>query len=171
MQAGAVASNAIGYLRSVVPPYLTRPNLLQPSRKMVMSLPDQIKFGRVWGTVTNPASAVQDLKTGRLTPSQVTALQTVYPAIYDELRTQTIQALGAADARGKPIPIQVRAQLSLLLGLDGANEPAMSDAFSEKVRGLIAANAQGQKPQRQSPPTSSRLAAASRSPFEEATEA
>jgi len=170
--AGTVASTAISYLRSQVPAYLTQPNLLQASRKMVMSLPDQIKFGRIWGTVADPSTAVKDLKTGRLMPSQVAALQAVYPAVYDELRTQTLVALGAADAAGKQIPIQVRAQLSLLLQLDGANEPAMSDAFSAKVRDLIAANAQGQKPKtNQNPPVSSKLAAARRSPFEEAIEA
>jgi hypothetical protein len=170
MHAGTVTGNAISYLRSVVPPYLTKPNLMQSSRKMAMSLPDQIQFGRVWGTVADPSSAVKDLKAGRLMPSQVTALQTVYPAIYDELRTKTIEALGAADAHGKSIPIQVRAQLSLLLGLDGANEPAMSDEFSAKVRGLIAQNAQSRKPQTPTPQTPSKLAAASRSPFQQEIE-
>jgi hypothetical protein len=168
MQAGAVSSNAISYLRSVVPPYLTRPNLMQPGRKMVMSLPDQIKFGRIWGTVTDPSTAVKDLKAGRLMPSQVEALQTVYPSIYDDLRNQTIEALGAADARGVQIPIQVRAQLSLLLGLDGANEPAMTDDFAAKVRSLIAANEQRKPPPgNNSPHASSKLAASRRSPFDQ----
>lgn len=171
IEAGAGASNAIAYLRESLPPYLQSTTLLRSTQKMPFSQPDLTKFARIWGTVADPSTAIQDLKAGRFTPSQAKALQRVYPGIYDELRNTTIEALGRADAAGKTIPIQVREQLSLLLDLDGGGEPVLSYGFASKVQGFAAAQMkENQSQQRPPAPRISKSSVAARTPLEQALE-
>lgn len=171
IEAGAGASNAIAYLRESLPPYLQSTTLLRSTQKMPFSQPDLTKFARIWGTVADPSTAIQDLKAGRFTPSQAKALQRVYPGIYNELRNTTIEALGRSDAEGKTIPIQVREQLSLLLDLDGGGEPVLSYGFASKVQGLAAAQMKETQSQQRPPaPRVSKSSVAARTPLEQALE-
>jgi hypothetical protein len=169
--AGGVASQALTYLRAQLPPYLSGPDLLNPNKRLSLSLPEQMKFARVWGTVADPSTAVKDLKSGRLTPAQVDALQAVYPSIYNDMRNETLKSIGMADAAGKAIPIQVRSQLDLLLKLNGAGQRTLSDGFAERVSGILAAQQQSQKPQQRGlPQVSSKIANSRKTPFENSTE-
>lgn len=172
LAAGGAASNGIAYLRAQLPSYLQSPSLLRGNQQPVMSRPDLVKFARVWGTVTAPASAAKDLKSGRLMPDQVDALKTVYPSIYDELRTTTLVALGKADDAGHKIPIQTRMQLATLLQLDDAADPALTGQQADRIAGLIAKSQQSQQPQqRPLPTTASKVANSAKTPLESALEA
>lgn len=168
--AGAAASAALEYLRSKLPPYLGSPSLLQSTKRLAMSRPDQVQFARVWGTVADPSTAVRDLRAGRLTPAQADALASVYPRLYEDMRNRTLEAIGVADARGKPIPIHMRGQLATLLKLDGAGEPALSGGFADRVRGLMASNQQNQKPRapRLASNAAGKVVAATLTPFDRA---
>jgi hypothetical protein len=173
LHAGTVAQNGLSYLRSKLPPYAQSPSLMRSGRAAIMSKPDQAAFARVWGTVAKPESAFSDLKSGRLLPDQVEALQTVYPKMYERLRDTALQALSRADDSGVEIPIQARQQLAMLLGSDGIADNALSGDLGEKINGMLAkAQRPGKpKPQQSSVRAQTRIIDSARSPFEASQEA
>jgi hypothetical protein len=173
LHAGTVAQNGLAYLRSKLPPYAQSPSLMRSGRAAIMSKPDQAAFARVWGTVAKPESAFSDLKSGRLLPDQVEALQTVYPKMYERLRDTALQALSRADDSGVEIPIQARQQLAMLLGASGIADDALSGDLGDKINGMLAKAQQPSKPkpQQSSVRAQTRIIDSTRSPFEAALEA
>lgn len=167
VNAGAQASAALSFLRDQLPPYLQSTTLLRSTRNLPISQPDLMKFARVWGTIADPSTAVDDIKRGRFTPAQAQALKQIYPGIYDSIRAGVIQSIGAADATGKPVPIQVREQLSILLDLDGAGEPALSSRFAARVQQI---QEQSKPKPKQRPPSAGPVKSiiSTRTPFEQA---
>jgi len=75
---------------------------------------DKAKFMRYARAVDDPASVVDDMAEGRLTPEAVESLRAVYPAIYDQIRAQAISRI--ADEK-HPISYTQRVQMGILLGL------------------------------------------------------
>jgi hypothetical protein len=173
LHAGTVAQNGLAYLRSKLPPYAQSPSLMRSGRAAIMSRPDQAAFARVWGTVAKPESAFSDLKSGRLLPDQVEALQTVYPKMYERLRDTALQALSRADDSGVEIPIQARQQLAMLLGASGIADDALSGDLGDKINGMLAKAQQTVKPKAQQPSVRAqkRIIDSARSPFEASLEA
>lgn len=170
MHLGTAAGNAIGYLQSKLPPYAQSPSLLRSGRAAVLSKPDEMGFARVWGTIADPNSALDDLRAGRLMPDQVDALKNVYPAVYASLKDAAIEALAEADNRGHAIPIQTRQQIATLLDLDGVADSALVGAHADRIGALVArASAQQQQTQQHAPSAGAekRLIAAATSPFDE----
>jgi hypothetical protein len=172
LHAGTVAQNGLAYLRSKLPPYTQSPSLMRSGRAAIMSKPDQAAFARVWGTVAKPESAFSDLKSGRLLPDQVEALQTVYPKMYERLRDTALQALSRADDSGVEIPIQARQQLAMLLGASGIADDALSGDLGDKINGMLAKAQQTVKPKQQQPSAraQTRIIDSARSPFEASQE-
>lgn len=170
MHTGQVAQAAVDYLRSQLPAYMSAPSLVRSGRQPVMSKPDQIQFARIWGTVTDPTTAAKDLVAGRLTQSQVDALRTVYPTIYDDMRFQAVAALGARNSSGSQLPAQVRQQISMLLDLGDAGDPVLSGQVADRIAQQVASSKaeQAEQAQKQRPPSGgpSKLAQAARSPLE-----
>jgi hypothetical protein len=150
---GGSATRAIEYLRSQLPPHATSPQVMTPTRKIPPSVPEQQKFARAWSTVADPATALADLRAGRMTPIQAQTLAAVYPRIYEGLKLAVMQGIGKADASGNQLPIYVRQNLDMLLGLNGAGESAFSDRITDIVQaGLAKQTAQQQPPPRRKPP-------------------
>jgi len=146
--AGGATARALQYLQALLPAKAGGPTLMNPSRSIVAAVPEQQKFAKAWATVVDPTSAIRDLKRGQLSPIQVQALKTVYPRIYDDVRLSALQGIAQADASGNAIPLHTRQQLSLLLDLGGAAQPAFSDQMVGIIQqGMAAQNkpAQGQK--------------------------
>jgi hypothetical protein len=160
--AGGQVARALQFLTTTLPANAAGPSIMNPSRKVLASAPDQQKFAQAWATVVDPTTAVKDLKRGRLSPIQVQTLKTVYPKIYDDMRVSVLQGIGKADAAGVQIPLHTRQQLDLLLDLHGAGQPAFSDAMVGIIQnGLAQANKPGQKPGGQKSP---QLASSMKSP-------
>ena len=146
--AGGGTARALQYLQALLPAKAGGPTLMNPTRAIQAAVPEQQKFAKAWATVVDPTSAIRDLKRGQLSPIQVQALKTVYPRIYDDVRLSALQGIAQADASGNAIPLHTRQQLSLLLDLGGAAQPAFSDQMVDIIQqGLAAQNkpAQGQK--------------------------
>jgi hypothetical protein len=64
----------------------------------------------------------------------------------------TLQGIAQADASGNRVPIHVRQQLDLLLGLGGGGEPAFGDRIASIVQSGMAQQEQQQKQQRSKAP-------------------
>lgn len=110
------ASVATKFLQSKVPPGSKFvENDLQPHLKESrVSDADQAKFLRYVRAVDDPASIVDDMAEGRLTPESVEALRSVYPKIYDQVRSAALSRI--ADEK-HPIGYAQRVQMGILLGL------------------------------------------------------
>jgi hypothetical protein len=158
---GAQAMRAVSFLRDQLPPHATSLQVMAPTRKIAPSAPEQQKFARAWSTVVNPASALADLRAGRMTPVQAAALQTVYPRIYQGVRLAALQGIAQADAAGKPLPIHVRQQLDVLLELGGAGESAFSDRITDIVQAGMQRQSQPQQSRGRKTPHLSRSAESS----------
>jgi hypothetical protein len=63
--------------------------------------------------VEQPLSLVDDFAAGQVHPDAVAAVRSVYPELYQQIRSSAAQHL--AEARG-PLPMRVQLQLSTLLG-------------------------------------------------------
>lgn len=163
--AGGQAARALQYLQTLLPRPAGGPTLMNPSRKVTASVPEQQKFAKAWATVVDPGTAVRDLKRGTLSPIQVQTLKTVYPRMYQELQLATLQGIAQADASGKTIPLHTRQQLALLLDL-GAAQPAFSDQMVAIVQqGMAAQQQQQNQPAKHGAP---RISASMRSPSQRA---
>ena len=162
--AGGGTARAIQYLQALLPAKAGGPTLMNPSRSIVAAVPEQQKFAKAWATVVDPTSAIRDLKRGSLSPIQVQALKTVYPRLYDDIRLNALQGIAQADASGKAIPLHTRQQLSLLLDLGGAAQPAFSDQMVDIIQQGLAAQTANKPPAKQNAP---HLAQSMRSPSQQ----
>lgn len=90
-------------------------------------------FRRVWQVALDPMIVLDDLADGSLSDDQVSALQLIYPAFYDELRQAITEEMGAMEGRkGKnwePAP-QKAAMLGMIMGTQRL-DPEMTAAVQQ----------------------------------------
>jgi hypothetical protein len=106
-------------------------------------------FRRVWQVACDPMAVLDDLEDGSLSPDQVIALAELYPAIYQEMRLATKDALATMQARRGPkweMPTR-KAQLLGVLMQQDATDPEMAAA----VQQIYAQDAQQQAAQAPKP--------------------
>ena len=75
---------------------------------------DKAKFMRYARAVDDPASVVDDMAEGRLTPEGVETLRAVYPGIFEQIKAKAIERI--ADEKA-PIGYDKRLQMGILLGI------------------------------------------------------
>jgi hypothetical protein len=118
-------AKAVGFLRSKLPPSAASANLLQPTLNKSLWDSETIdKFGRYLDVLSNPASAVDALESGKLTEEHVEALKAVYPSLYQEMREAAAAEIAT---HSDEMPFDSVVQLSLLLDIEG--HPTMSQSF------------------------------------------
>lgn len=119
----AKAMQIATYLHAQLPPQrgvsVTRPNGLPPSSLEARSY--ALKFM----TATQPSTAFDDAKRGTLRHEQVDTLKETWPEQYNDLRSQTLEAMTA----GKSTILQ-RQRADLLFGFSTALDPAFSTRLS-----------------------------------------
>lgn len=131
------------FLRSKLPgasnPTLMNPNGIPPDRHAVR------KWALYYSAAMAPATAFEDLRSGRGRIEQVETLKALYPQRYGALRNEIVTAIAA----GARPTVSQRARLSLLFDLGGELDPL----FSTTVAGAAdrARQARAQPP----PPASS----------------
>lgn len=123
--AAEVAKRGADYLLAHAPvkPREIDPHDLTPQLKDIKPDPVQlIEYGQRVQVVEDPTSVFDELEQGTLTPTHVDALRTVYPAIYEQMRTNVWDEL--TSAKEKPGYYQ-RIQLGTLLDVpaDKSLEP------------------------------------------------
>ena len=122
INASAQATNnaAIDYLASKMP---RPPAGLSPMRLAEWEPMDEDKrkFLRVKEAVARPMDTLSLATTGALLPEQVEALNTVYPALMQDVRSKLIAKIKET---GK-VPVKQRAMVSMLLGTSVDGAPAL----------------------------------------------
>jgi hypothetical protein len=109
---GLHAEKAAEFLHSKAPvaynaPFASGPGVVNPV--------DQAKWERYVEGVLHPIVSLEMAAAGRLSVEHVEALAAVYPVTYQQIRSQLLTEVAAAEAEGRTIPLQRRLQLGLLL--------------------------------------------------------
>lgn len=120
---GAKSMQVATYLHNELPPQrgvcVTRPNGIPPSSLEARTY--ALKFM----TAVNPSTAFDDAKRGTLRHEQVGALKANYPELYNDLSSQTLEAMG----QGRSSVTQ-RIRADLLFGFGAALDPAFGRRLS-----------------------------------------
>lgn len=106
------AIRAVQFLQSKVP---VAPENFPLQAKWKPGASDVARFNRYWGAVESPLSVYKQLRAGTLTHESIEALQTVYPALHQDMQRSVIEAMVTHKSK---MPYSTRVQLSLFLGKD-----------------------------------------------------
>lgn len=148
--AGAVAIETLGravqHLTSVAPkppggPLTAVPALRQP---WIANSLDVERFEQALEAIQDPASVVEALAAGQVSPAAVQAVQAVYPELLEDFRAKMLDALVE---RKEPLDYGQRVQLSLLLG-----QPLDESLQASTLAGLQMAHAPPQEAPNARPP-------------------
>lgn len=114
-EAVATAVRQIAYLSTQLPRGLGAPT---PYAQDLPATRAQVQGWLVrLRTVENPASLLDDVATGKLSPEAVDAVRTVYPAMFADMQSRVVQKLAKLQAEGRAPNVATRTQLGLLLGI------------------------------------------------------
>lgn len=113
---GMLTSTAVTFLASKLPPKNGDPLSLTPQLERDRASDAEVaRFMRYVRAVNDPGTVSEDLRKGRLTREAVEAVKVVYPGIYKELQTSTMEHL---TEQKKPLPYQKTLQLGILLDIE-----------------------------------------------------
>lgn len=139
MELSGQFNKALAYLQSEVPKQMN-PNPFVKERWEPTDT-ELAAFERKASVVLNPFSVIDDLGNGSLTKDQLTALQTVYPSIYEKIRGGVVESLTTFD---NTVPYPMRIKLSMLFGatLDQslAQVPQLQQTFSAQPQSMNTRN-------------------------------
>ncbi len=90
---------------------------------------ERAKFERYAAAVADPLGVIDELEAGSVSPEAVEALRAVYPALYEDIRTQLATSVTELQAQ---VPYRDRVQLSILLGVE--LDPSLQTAFVNAVQ-------------------------------------
>ena len=139
-QAATVAAQrGAQYLMSQIPGGSKAPTVFEPSRTLPPSELEMQIFAQKYQAVSNPLSVIDDLRRGTVTHAQIDAIKTVYPELYQQIQTKTMEGITKLDQQGKRMPFDDRLILDLFLDLNGAGEPTLSGEFSDRLSGMLSA--------------------------------
>lgn len=118
----STSANAVNYLNSLKP-QTTKQNPLDSEVKV--NPVKQAEYDRALDIAQQPLLALSGIKSGRVTPHDLTTLNSVYPGLYKNLQAKLQQGIIESVNQGKPIPYQTRLGLSTFLGqpLDSTMTP------------------------------------------------
>ncbi len=127
-QIAARTAGKIRYLRENLPPglqvSLLYPNGTPPSQSALREWATQ------WNTVMDPETVLHDIDNGTATPLQMKTLKESDPDLYEQLRGDCIEQVGAHFAS---VPTSTKLQLDLLFDADGLAGPMFSSAAADMV--------------------------------------
>lgn len=127
------SANAVNYLNSIRP-QVSQANPLDSKLK-----PNPIKqaeFDRALDIAQQPLLALKGIKDGRVVPTDLKHLTSLYPGLYQNLQAKLHQGIVDSVQAGKPIPYKTRLGLSTFLGqpLDSTMTPQAIQANQSKVQ-------------------------------------
>jgi len=129
------AVRQVEYLRSNLPQGLQAPTPfsqnLPPTRAQVQGWLMRLR------TVENPASLLDDVASGKLSPEAVDAVRTVYPAMFADMQARVVEKLLRLQNQNRAPSFAARAQLALLLGMP--TDPLLMPASMRAIQAQYAA--------------------------------
>ena len=117
----ARTAQKIRYLRENMPAGLNvsllYPNGTPPSQSALRD------FATMWNTAMDPETVLEDINNGTATPLQMQTLKETDPDLYDQLKSDVIEQVGA---NFRDVPTSTKVQLDLLFDADGLAGPMFS---------------------------------------------
>lgn len=131
-EAVATAVRQIDYLNANLPQGLRAPT---PFSQDLPATRAQVQGWLVrLRTVENPASLLDDVANGKLSPEAVDAVKTVYPAMFADMQARVVQKLAKLQAEGRAPNVATRTQLGLLLGIP--TDPLLLPASMRAIQSI-----------------------------------
>ena len=119
--AAAIEARKVSYLASKIPPGHRPMEGLQPHlAKPKVSDAEKAKFLRHVRGAEEPLSILDDLKAGKLSREGIDAVRTLYPSLYEGVRSRALESLAKSK---EPVPYQKQVQLGILFG--AATHPSL----------------------------------------------
>lgn len=148
----ATASRVVNYLASIKPQ--TTPGAPLDSKR-TLSADEKSNYDRALDIAQQPLVVLHHIRSGRITPQDLMALQSMYPSLYKQLRNSMVTGLAEAKDKGIAIPYKTRMGLSMFLGqpLDSTLTPMGILSAQPKDGGASRQPAMGSATQ--APPASS----------------
>ena len=129
----SAAARGNAYLASTLPNHIGFDDLKSAATKGAGPVPDSVKakFVRDGKVVDKPGELLRGLKKGTVTPGQVDALRSSYPALYGAIQGHLLTAAVSNAANGKIPNYQRRLDLSMVTGvpLDASARPEVIAAY------------------------------------------
>jgi hypothetical protein len=128
MSASNVASTAVNYLAQ------QRPQSTQSSpldRPMEPTPQQKQAYLRTLTNAEKPLNVLSKIKDGTLSPQDVKDVASMYPKLYAQMKQKLTDGMLENQAKGRPIPYQTKAAMSLFLGtpLDSTFSPQSMHAI------------------------------------------
>lgn len=136
---------------------------LRPIAPSVVLRPDEHKILKRWGIIKNPLSALDDLKSGRLSKDSVDTLKNVWPETYNMIVATAEDEIVRMKAEGKSMPVERLTQLSILL--DSPLDSTLQKTFIDPVQ--MALNEPEPKPKPPAPSSGASDGSEHATPLEE----
>jgi hypothetical protein len=131
-EAVKTAVRQVDYLNANLPKGLKAPTPyaqdLPPTRAQIQTWLVRLR------TVENPASLLDDVASGKLSPEAVDAVRTVYPATFADMQARVVQKLAKLQAEGRAPNVATRTQLGLLLGIP--TDPLLMPQSMRAIQGI-----------------------------------
>lgn len=128
---------ALSYVRTKIPETigvsLSSPSGIPPSSLAIRT------FSLYYSGATDPSSVIEDVRNNRVRQEQLEALRTVWPEVYQDLKTATLQGM----AESKPT-VQQRMRMDLLFDFGPALDAGLSWSLALVMDGQRAQAAQSQ---------------------------
>ena len=137
----STAVNAIGYLNE------NRPKSFQPSpldTKIEPTQGEQNIYDRKLLVAQSPMVVMQKMKDGTLLPQDVQVVQTLYPAMYKEMRQKLISQMTTHLSKEGTIPYRTRQSLSLFMAQP--MDSTMTPQSIQSVQMMYASKSNQQQP-------------------------
>jgi hypothetical protein len=131
------------YLRENLPPEV-KTSMLHPTG-MPISESSMRDWATQWNTVMDPESVNDDIERGTVTHLQIETLRNAHADLYQQLRTEIIEEVGANFAS---IPTSTKMQLDILFQADGLAGPM----FSSEAAAIIGAAGKAASQRKQAGP-------------------
>ena len=135
-----IQSNALAYLAKQAPQ--GRPlSPLMPTLRGEPSKPEIQAYNAKLEVYEDPTIVFDEMAKGTLSRDHVEALKALYPQIYQEMQTKTMEQLAELGAKDKLPPFERRLQLGLLFGIpaDATQDPT----FVKTQQSMYAASGNG----------------------------
>lgn len=116
------AIQAVQYLSSIKP---KAPQMSPFDTEAKVPQADQARYDRALALAEQPLAIMEHVKDGTLLPEDIRTVQSIYPGLYDKLKSVAFEKILDIKTKGVDVPYATRMSLALFLGqpLDGTMTP------------------------------------------------
>lgn len=130
----ATAMTAINYLNGLKPDESKKAPL---DSKPVLSSTAKAKYDNALNIAEQPMIVLDKIKRGTLNQNDMQAIQTMYPDLYNRMKTKVLGEIVDSQTKGKIVPYKTRTSLSLFMGqpIDSSLTPASIQSMQPTAQG------------------------------------